>query len=51
MIILHQKWRMFGSNNYIEHPKDIRISLTKRKDLNDSNVSFDFINIYFKQKT
>jgi len=25
------KWRMFGSNNCIEHPKDIRISLTKRE--------------------
>ena len=24
------KWRMFGSNNCIEHPKDIRTSLTKR---------------------
>ena len=24
------KWKMFGSNNYIEHPKDIRTSLTKR---------------------
>lgn len=24
------KWRMFGSNNCIKHPKDIRISLTKR---------------------
>ena len=24
------KWRMFGSNNYIEHPNDIRTSLTKR---------------------
>ena len=24
------KWRIFGSNNCIEHPKDIRISLTKR---------------------
>ena len=23
-------WRMFGSNNCIEHPKDIRTSLTKR---------------------
>lgn len=24
------KWRMFGSNNCIKHPKDIRTSLTKR---------------------
>jgi hypothetical protein len=24
------KWRMFGSNNCIQHPKDIRINLTKR---------------------
>ena len=24
------KWRMFGSNNNIEHPEDIRTSLTKR---------------------
>ena len=24
------KWRMFGSNNCIQHPKDIRTSLTKR---------------------
>ena len=24
------RWRMFGSNNCIEHPKDIRTSLTKR---------------------
>jgi hypothetical protein len=27
---ISSKWRIFGSNNCIEHPKDIRISLTKR---------------------
>jgi hypothetical protein len=27
---ISSKWRMFGSNNCIEHPKDIRTSLTKR---------------------
>ena len=27
---ISSKWRMFGSNNCIKHPKDIRISLTKR---------------------
>jgi hypothetical protein len=28
--LITSKWRLFGSNNCIEHPKDIRISLTKR---------------------
>ena len=28
--LIISKWRMFGSNNCIEHPKDIRTSLTKR---------------------
>jgi hypothetical protein len=28
--LITSKWRMFGSNNCIEHPKDIRTSLTKR---------------------
>ena len=28
--LIKSKWRIFGSNNYIEHPKDIRTSLTKR---------------------
>jgi hypothetical protein len=52
------KWRMFGSNNYIEHPKDIRISLTKRvknlnpntkyifqtKNINSSSVDIHWLN-------
>ena len=52
------KWRMFGSNNYIKHPKDIRISLTKRvkklnpntkyifqtKNINSSSVDIHWLN-------
>jgi hypothetical protein len=52
------KWRMFGSNNCIEHPKDIRISLTKRvknlnintkyifqtKNINSSSVNIHWLN-------
>lgn len=50
------KWRMFGSNNYIEHPKDIRISLTKRvKNLNintkyifqTKNINSSSVNIHW----
>lgn len=52
------KWRMFGSNNCIQHPKDIRISLTKRvkklnintkyifqtKNINSSSVDIHWLN-------
>ena len=52
------KWRMFGSNNCVEHPKDIRISLTKRieklhintkyifqtKNINSSSVDIHWLN-------
>lgn len=50
------KWRMFGSNNFISHPKDIRIDLTKRKkELNPNtkyifqtkNVNSQSLNIHF----
>ena len=39
---------MFGSNNCIEHPKDIRISLTKRvKELNfNTKYIFQTKNVY-----
>ena len=44
------KWRMFGSNNCIEHPKDIRISLTKRVEELNVNTKYIFQtkNIYSK---
>ena len=35
------KWRMFGSNNCIKHPKDIRISLTKR--IEDLHINTKYI--------
>lgn len=45
---ISSKWRMFGSNNFIEHPKDIRISLTKRvKELNfNTKYIFQTKNVY-----
>ena len=45
---ISSKWRMFGSNNCIEHPKDIRISLTKRvKELNfNTKYIFQTKNVY-----
>ena len=30
--LIISKWRMFGSNNCVEHPKDIRTTLTKREE-------------------
>ena len=47
---ISSKWRMFGSNNYIEHPKDIRISLTKRVEELNFNTKYIFQtkNIYYK---
>ena len=36
------KWRMFGSNNCVEHPKDIRISLTKRIEKLHINTKYIF---------
>ncbi len=36
------KWRMFGSNNYVAHPKDIRVSLTKRVEVLDFNTKYIF---------
>ena len=46
--LITSKWRMFGSNNCIEHPKDIRIDLTKRvQDLNfNTKYIFQTKNIY-----
>ena len=45
---ISSKWRMFGSNNCIKHPKDIRISLTKRvKELNfNTKYIFQTKNVY-----
>ena len=47
---ISSKWRMFGSNNYIKHPKDIRISLTKRVEELNFNTKYIFQtkNIYSK---
>ena len=39
---ISSKWRMFGSNNFIEHPKDIRISLTKRVEELNFNTKYIF---------
>jgi hypothetical protein len=36
------KWRMFGSNNCIQHPKDIRASLTKRVEELHPNTKYIF---------
>jgi hypothetical protein len=36
------KWRMFGSNNCISHPKDIRINLTKRNEVLHPNTKYIF---------
>jgi len=36
------KWRMFGSNNCIKHPKDIRTSLTKRVEELHPNTKYIF---------
>ena len=46
--LIKSKWRIFGSNNYIEHPKDIRISLTKREQKfnNSTKYIFQTKNIY-----
>jgi hypothetical protein len=47
---ISSKWRMFGSNNCIKHPKDIRISLTKRVEELNFNTKYIFQtkNIYSK---
>ena len=47
---IKSKWRLFGSNNCIEHPKDIRISLTKRnkKLYSFGKYIFQTKNIYSK---
>jgi hypothetical protein len=39
---ISSKWRMFGSNNCIKHPKDIRISLTKRVEELNFNTKYIF---------
>jgi len=40
--LITSKWRMFGSNNCIEHPKDIRTSLTKRVEELHINTKYIF---------
>ena len=39
---ISSKWRMFGSNNCIKHPKDIRTSLTKRVEELNFNTKYIF---------
>jgi len=50
--LIYMNWIMFGSNDLIDHPNDIRTAITKRKSIEESlcNTSFNYLKYICKKE-